>query len=156
MSGAGGAPDATPSSAAPEEGSQPLAGVRQRLEALRAELLAALVRERAILAQPEDLVDRSGQHLADGGTDLFLREWSLVTLRSFERELSAVEDVIDRLDQGGYGTCAECGRPIEPERLVVRPQAIRRAECEHRYRTTAPMSLTAGRPRRPRGVGAER
>lgn len=112
-----------------------LVSVRQRLEGLRNELRASLGRERAELERPDDLVDRTGHHLAEASTDLFLREWSLATLRSLERELAAVEDAIERLDQGGYGMCAECGRPIDPERLAARPQAIRRAECEHRYRT---------------------
>ena len=111
------------------------AGVRSTLEGLRNELHVSLAREREDLERPsDDQVDRTGHHPADAGTELFLREWSLVTQRSLERELAAVEDAIKRLDRGMYGICAECGRPIDPERLAARPHAIRRAECEHRHR----------------------
>lgn len=122
-----------------------LASVHQRLEGLRDELRGSLARERADLERSEDLVDRSGHHPAEASTDLFLREWSLATMRSLERELAAVDDAIQRLDQGSDGMCAECGRPIEPERLAVRPQAIRRADCEHRYRMGVGPRLTVTR-----------
>lgn len=123
-----------------------VAGVRRTLEGLREELDTALANERADLERvPDEPSDRGGQHPADAGTDLYLREWSLVAQRSLERELAAVDDALGRIEHGTYGVCIECGRPIEPERLAVRPQAIRRAECEHRYRASVPR---ASRPRR--------
>lgn len=122
------------------------ADVRRTLDGLRDELRLTLAREREDLARPsDDPVDHTGHHPAEAGTDLYLREWSLVTQRALERELAAVEDAMARLDHGTYGTCAECGRPIEPDRLAARPQAIRRAECEHRYRAHAPRTSRPGR-----------
>lgn len=123
--------------------------VRVRLAALRDELRTTLIREREDLEQPaDDPLDRTGQHPADAGTDLYLREWSLTTQRTLQRELAAIDDALGRIDHGTYGMCVECGRPIEPERLAVRPQAIRRLECEHRYRTSTAGTVPRGRSAR--------
>lgn len=112
------------------------ADTRGRLEALREELARAIARSRAGLETPADApADRTGQHNAEGGTELFLREWALTSQRALERELRAVEDAIARAERGLYGVCVECGRPIEPERLAIRPSAIRRVDCERRHRT---------------------
>lgn len=130
-----------------------LIDVRDRLEALRDSLRTMIAREREVLERGEDdLVDHTGHHPADAGTDLYLREWSLQTQRSLEREFAAVEVALERLERGTYGTCVECGRPIEPERLEVRPQAIRRIECERRHRSERP---TADRGA-PAGAGSPR
>jgi len=36
---------------------------------------------------------------------------------------------IERIDQGRYGTCEQCGFPIERERLEIVPQATQCLEC---------------------------
>ena len=117
---------------------------RLRLEQMRDELRAALARGRAELARPvESPSYRSAQSAAESASELLDREWEVMTQRSLERELGYVDEALARLDEGTYGTCVECGEPIEAERLAVRPQAIRRTECERRYRSRA----TAHRPR---------
>ncbi len=113
--------------------------IRGRLEHLRDDLRATIARERDDLARPvDDPADRSGNHAAESATELFKRELEILTQRTLERELAAVDDALTRLAGGTYGICVECGGPIEPERLEVRPQAIRRAECERRFRASAP------------------
>ena len=60
----------------------------------------------------------------------------------FEEEAQAAQGVSDlqrleeaerielaRIDEGRYGTCADCGRPIEARRLSALPWAIRCAGC---------------------------
>lgn len=117
--------------------------LRVTLEAMRADLRAAISREREHLARPvEEPSDRSGQHAAETAAELFDREFDLMAQRTLERELAAVDDALVRLDAGTYGVCAECERPIEPERLEVRPQAIRRVECERRHRSRRPTRPT--------------
>lgn len=36
-------------------------------------------------------------------------------------ELEEVEDALRRIDDGTYGKCIDCGRPIEPDRLEAVP-----------------------------------
>ena len=43
--------------------------------------------------------------------------------------ITEYQHAIDRIDQGRYGGCEDCGLPIEAERLEALPQATRCAEC---------------------------
>jgi RNA polymerase-binding transcription factor DksA len=63
------------------------------------------------------------QHQADVGTETFEREKDLSILEQVEAELADVEHALRRLDDGTYGTCEVCGRPIPEERLEAIPTA---------------------------------
>src|SRR5207302_7064081 len=63
------------------------------------------------------------QHPADVGTETFNRERDLSILESVEAELADVEHALRRLDDGTYGTCEACGKPIGDERLEAQPAA---------------------------------
>jgi len=49
---------------------------------------------------------------------------------SEQQELARIDAAIARIDGGVYGTCADCGEPIEPRRLRALPQALRCQGCE--------------------------
>ena len=63
------------------------------------------------------------QHQADLGTETFNRERDLSILEHIEAELSDVEHALRRLDEGTYGNCEACGRPINADRLEAMPAA---------------------------------
>jgi RNA polymerase-binding transcription factor DksA len=63
------------------------------------------------------------QHQADLGTETFEREKDLSILESIEAELADVEHALRRLDEGTYGICEACGKPIDEERLAALPAA---------------------------------
>jgi RNA polymerase-binding transcription factor DksA len=63
------------------------------------------------------------QHQADLGTETFEREKDLSFLESIEAELTDVEHALRRLDDGTYGVCEACGKPIDEERLEAVPAA---------------------------------
>ena len=63
------------------------------------------------------------QHQADIGTETFDRERDLSILEQVEAELSDVEHALRRLDEGTYGTCEACGKPIGDDRLEALPAA---------------------------------
>lgn len=49
------------------------------------------------------------------------------------RELAEIAAVRERVADGTYGECIECGEPIAPARLEVNPTARRCAACQERY-----------------------
>ena len=51
-------------------------------------------------------------------------------------ELRELEAAAQRLDQGTYGACADCGGEIEVERLFARPGVTRCIACQRRYEKT--------------------
>ena len=63
------------------------------------------------------------QHQADMGTETFEREKDLSILEQVEAELADVEHALRRLDEGTYGTCEACGKPIDDDRLEAMPAA---------------------------------
>jgi DnaK suppressor protein len=48
------------------------------------------------------------------------------------RELAEIAAVRERVVNGTYGECADCGEAIAPARLEVNPTARRCAECQSR------------------------
>jgi len=49
------------------------------------------------------------------------------------QELAEIAALRERLANGTYGECIECGEPIPPARLEVNPTARRCAECQARH-----------------------
>src|ERR671926_314974 len=100
---------------------------RRRLEQERARLeeTRAGFDEEHLQDQSEDdsLSELSSldQHQADIGTETFEREKDLSILEGVEAELDDVEAAMRRLDEGTYGICEACGRPIGEDRLEALP-----------------------------------
>nr|WP_246344342.1 TraR/DksA family transcriptional regulator [Sphingobium fontiphilum] len=44
-------------------------------------------------------------------------------------EIGQIDRAIERIDQGAYGVCIECGEPIAPARLAALPEAAMCMEC---------------------------
>ena len=102
-----------------------LAGVKQRLEQERAHGLALAGRLRQAEADPVESSELSkvDQHPAELGSETFERELELTTLTIIEGELKDIDDALRRLEEGSYGICEECGKPIDEARLEAVPWA---------------------------------
>jgi len=44
-------------------------------------------------------------------------------------EIERIDDALERLAEGRYGACRDCGDPIDPRRLEALPYAARCAPC---------------------------
>lgn len=93
---------------------------RQRLERLRQEYAGLREESEEDGMQELSSVD---QHQADVGTETFERSKDLSILDEVEAELADVDHALRRLDEGTYGTCEACGKPIPDERLEAMPAA---------------------------------
>ncbi len=45
-------------------------------------------------------------------------------------ELASIEHALDKIKQGTYGICDNCGKPIDPARLEALPQATLCMDCK--------------------------
>lgn len=99
---------------------------RDLLIRTRDELMSSL--EPVRLRLRESQRDSSGeialadQHPADAASDTEMRELDLATEVLFEARLGQVDDALRRLEDGSYGICAMCGKPIPGERLELVPE----------------------------------
>jgi DnaK suppressor protein len=99
-----------------------LARVRQRLEEERAHRQSLAERLRSKATESLELA-KVDPYAAELGTETFERELELTTLTIIEAELKDIDDALRRLDEGTYGVCEACGKPIDQERLEAKPWA---------------------------------
>jgi DnaK suppressor protein len=63
----------------------------------------------------------AGGHLADAGSEMFERSRDLSIVEDLDAQLADIEHAKARLENGSYGTCEACGKPIGAARLAARP-----------------------------------
>lgn len=94
---------------------------RVRLETLREEVLS----QHGEGSEADQLGELSAydQHQADVGSEVFEREKNLSIVQQVEDQLGEVEAAMARLEDGTYGKCERCGKPIAKDRLEAIPWA---------------------------------
>ncbi|MBN2292112.1 MAG: TraR/DksA C4-type zinc finger protein [Pirellulales bacterium] len=68
-------------------------------------------------------------HMADIGSDNFEQEFTLSLMESDEDMLGRIEVSLERLEDGTYGQCEECGARIPKARLNAIPYATLCIKC---------------------------
>lgn len=68
-------------------------------------------------------------HMADMGTDNFEQEFTLSLMQSEEVTLDRIEAALERIEDGTYGQCEECGTRIPKARLTAIPYATLCVRC---------------------------
>ena len=98
---------------------------RTRLREERAELEKQLTTiEETSFATPQS--DLSGEvsfdeEYADAGTFTFERERDLSIENNVRDLMQKIDRALQRMDEGTFGICAKCGKPIEKARLKALP-----------------------------------
>jgi RNA polymerase-binding transcription factor DksA len=70
-----------------------------------------------------DIVSSRDDNLGDTATATYDRELDHGLEEGAQQTLAAIDDALRRIDEGTYGTCEACGKPIAPERLAAIPWA---------------------------------
>ena len=71
-------------------------------------------------AETSELADYD-QHEADQGTELYFREADEALYVQFRNELEALNVAERRIQEGTYGYCERCSKPISGDRLEMLP-----------------------------------
>jgi RNA polymerase-binding protein DksA len=85
---------------------------------------------------PGSITDETGEeavydnHLADTATVTYDRELDYTLEENAEHRLADIDAALQRIDDGSFGKCTNCGREIAPERLEVRPWATLCIDCQ--------------------------
>jgi DnaK suppressor protein len=102
---------------------------RKRLEEVRDELDRSV----AVLNgahQLHPLVADYPQDPADAGTNLAESDRAEAILAAAKARRVLVLEALGRLDDGSYGLCVDCGRPVPEGRLEAKPEASRCVNCQ--------------------------
>jgi DnaK suppressor protein len=78
-------------------------------------------------AEAAEVKDAEEQSVADFVQDV---DFALMQMKS--ETLARIDEALHRLEQGGYGECAECGSPIAAARLRALPFATLCRSCQER------------------------
>jgi len=93
---------------------------RKKLLEKRRDLTQAYLRDKNYGKESDD---GGTQDLADKAATSYTKEF-LYSLSNNERGvLQQVEDALARIEEGEFGTCEECGEPIQKKRLDAVPWA---------------------------------
>lgn len=97
------------------------AGLTAQAEALRADLAGIVAASAGANADDE--------HDPEGATIAFERAQTAALLETTEARLGELDGALGRLEDGTYGRCERCGRPVGADRLAARPDARRCIAC---------------------------
>ncbi|MFC4122052.1 TraR/DksA family transcriptional regulator [Nonomuraea zeae] len=97
---------------------------RERLEDMLAELDRAIG---VLQGDPVAIREHSAAAAGDNLTDAD-RAQAMLNVATAQRR--AVIEALKRIDEGVYGRCVDCGRPVYEARLEARPEAPRCVHCQ--------------------------
>ena len=106
---------------------------KQKLEYFRNLLLEQrrqatedLLNDRATALEGDDGVEDSAEM-----SELDLNRSTAFALASRQSKLiKEIDEALDRIENGTYGLCTRCGKPLDEERLKAMPTAKYDAECQ--------------------------
>jgi DnaK suppressor protein len=111
-----------------------LASLRTALDARRDEITTELERLGEELqwlgADQENERGGLGNHLAEDGSSVMEQERITTLADDLRDSLRQVEAALARMDEGTYGICQRCGKPINEERLEAFPYVEYCIDCQ--------------------------
>jgi DnaK suppressor protein len=115
--------------------------LKQRLLDERKDLQAQYdeLEESTFGTNQSDLTGEMGfdEEYADAGTATFERERDLSLVNNLRDLIDRIDKALAKIDEGTYGLCDRCGKPIEKLRLKALPYAnlcIKDKQAEERVR----------------------
>lgn len=97
--------------------------VKDRLEAELAETMEELERlEKKVQVEVE-------YGLGEGDPSIYEREINMALRRRTRRKVKSLQEALTRFEEGTYGICERCGRPIGAQRLEALPEARLCIDC---------------------------
>jgi DnaK suppressor protein len=111
-----------------------LTDIKNRLLKLKSQLEHDMdMKEQQVAESGDDLVPERGgvgNHMADDANETAEQETMLTLQHNIQRELEQVNQALVRLENGTYGKCTNCGRPIPAARLEARPYSMYDIDCQ--------------------------
>ena len=107
--------------------------LRARLESERKRLIEEMEQLKSSMRPADER--REGSPFGkreEEATESYELERRLTLEKSIREQLASVEHALQKFEDGSYGLCDSCGKPIAPERLEALPQATLCLDCKAR------------------------
>jgi RNA polymerase-binding transcription factor DksA len=104
-------------------------GLNAHLTRLDSELVE-LQKARESARHDKDETAGYGNHVGEAATETFEAERDLALIDNLEQMRGHVKDALQRIDEGTYGRCVTCAKPIPVERLEALPHASQCVSCK--------------------------
>lgn len=108
--------------------------LRKRLEARKSEIesdVSYMADEmRSIGVEQDDENGSLGNHIAEDGASIAEAERIVTVTEDMQHILAQVNAALERMNEGTYGVCQRCGKPIGEERLEAFPYVAYCIECQ--------------------------
>ncbi len=82
--------------------------------------------------ETDEVVGSVDNHLADTATVTVDREIDYTLEENSEHVLREIDAALERIEDGSFGVCRTCEKPIEAERLELLPYATQCIDCKRR------------------------
>ncbi len=66
----------------------------------------------------------------DKASSSYTKEFMFSRSNTDRQVLKLIQDAMERIEEGTYGECANCGKPVEPKRLEAVPWAPYCIACQ--------------------------
>lgn len=117
----------TSTARAPKRTKREIEKFRRMLEEKKTILSAELAKARSA---EEETTEESTQDIADKAVSSYTREF-LYSLTDGERTvILQIDEALNRIDDGAYGFCLNCGTAISEKRLVAVPWTPHCVDCQ--------------------------
>lgn len=105
---------------------QELEQYKKELENKKRRLVAGIEKESEPQSFGGDVVE-SGEEEADEAEEL---SNTLAVAQTLRDEVAEIDTALERIRDGKYGTCANCGKEIQKEVLAAAPESILCENCK--------------------------
>jgi RNA polymerase-binding transcription factor DksA len=108
---------------------------QQSVQEQQARIHTDLAEAREELARLErKLEHRPDFGLGEGSPEIYQWEMNLALRKRVLAKIASLEDAMKSLEEGLYGICERCGKPIEQERLEILPETTLCVSCAQKVR----------------------
>ncbi len=81
-------------------------------------------------AEDQELSGGADDHMGDIASNTYDRELDSTLEESEEAHLGRIDAALERIEEGTYGICENCGEPINMERLEAMPWVTLCIDCK--------------------------
>ncbi len=124
---------------------QEIASFQTALQQLRARLVGDVnqLTGEALRTDPQSgaITAPASVDAADLGSDVFDQEFTLGLIENEQETLHQIGEALERIEQGQFGLCPRCERPIAKARLRAIPYATYCIDCARAIEQGAPETL---------------